>query len=83
MSDVETGIREVLQASARLSVSANSLELDDDLFDRGLTSLSTVDLMLSLESRFDVEFPDEALKRQTFRSISSLRDVLVKIGAAP
>lgn len=83
MSDVETGIREVLQASARLSVPANSLELDDDLFDRGLTSLSTVDLMLSLESRFDVEFPDEALKRQTFRSISSLRDVLVKIGAAP
>lgn len=83
MSDVETGIREVLQASARLSVPANSLELDDDLFDRGLTSLSTVDLMLSLESRFDVEFPDEALKRQTFRSISSLRDVLMKIGATP
>ncbi|MBS7811729.1 acyl carrier protein [Roseococcus pinisoli] len=82
MTEVETGIREVLQASARLSVPASSIGLDDDLFDRGLTSLSTVDLMLSLESKFNVEFPDEALKRQTFRSISSLRDVLVQIGAA-
>lgn len=80
MTDVETGIRGVLDASARLSVPAASLGVDDDLFDRGLTSLATVDLMLSLEERFGVEFPDEVLRRQTFRSIATLRDVLQQIG---
>lgn len=83
MSSVEDGIREVLGASTKLSTSAASLGVDDDLFERGLTSLSTVDLMLALETRFNVEFPDEALRRQTFRSISSLRDVLLQIGAIP
>ena len=45
---------------------------DADLYEAGLTSLSTVNLMLALEEHFDVEFSDRMLGRKTFSSISAL-----------
>ncbi|WP_426954415.1 acyl carrier protein [Muricoccus radiodurans] len=82
MSDIEATIREVLGTTATLSTPATALDVRDDLFDRGLTSLATVELMLALEGRLGVEFPDEALTRQTFRTIASLQDTLSRLGAA-
>ena len=82
MDAIETAVREVLGTRANLSTPAAALGLDDDLFDRGLTSLATVEVMLGLEDRLGVEFPDEALTRGTFRSVGALRDVLAKLGAA-
>ena len=82
MDQVEMAVREVLGNRAKLSAAAASLAPEEDLFDRGLTSLMTVDVMLALEERFDVEFPDAALNRATFRSVASLRDLLLSLGAA-
>lgn len=65
-------IREIVAAHARLRVDVSTLDDDADLYEAGLTSLSTVNLMLALEERFDVEFTDKMLKRRTFQSISSL-----------
>ena len=45
-----------------------------------MTSHATVDVMLALEGEFDVEFPDELLKRSVFGSIASIRNALVAIG---
>ena len=45
---------------------------DSDLYDAGLTSLITVNLLLAIEDHFDVEFPDELLSRKTFQSIDAL-----------
>jgi acyl carrier protein len=36
--------------------------------------------MLALEGAFDIEFPDELLKRSVFSSIDSIRDAVVGIG---
>ena len=75
-------VRDVLASRAKLPVAAGALGAEDDLFDRGLTSLMTVDVMLALEERFDLEFPDSALNRATFRSVAALRDLLLSLGAA-
>lgn len=65
-------IRALIAEHARLPVDVGALEEHSDLYQAGLTSLSTVNLMLALEEAFDVEFPDRMLGRKTFGSIRSL-----------
>ena len=65
-------IRQVLQDHARLPVPADSLALDADLYQAGMTSHASVNVMLALEDTFDVEFPDAMLKRGVFESISAI-----------
>jgi acyl carrier protein len=65
-------IRALVAQHARLPVDVATLSDDSDLYEAGLTSLSTVNLMLALEEHFDVEFLDRMLGRKTFGSIRSL-----------
>jgi acyl carrier protein len=77
-------IREIVAEHARLRVDVASLDDDADLYEAGLTSLSTVNLMLALEERFDVEFLDRMLRRRTFQSIGSLAEAIAELkGEAP
>ena len=69
---VSEQIRSLVAEHARLLVDIRTLGDDDDLYAAGLTSLSTVNLMLALEEHFDVEFLDRMLGRKTFGSIASL-----------
>jgi acyl carrier protein len=72
-------IRSILAGHARLRVDADKLSDDADLYEAGLTSLSTVNLMLALEEHFDVEFSDRMLGRKTFASIRSLADAITEL----
>jgi acyl carrier protein len=78
-------IRAVLCAHARLPVDALELDADADLYQAGMTSHASVNVMLALEDQFDVEFPDSMLKRSVFESISSiaaaLKDLQVRAAA--
>ena len=56
-----------------------NFETNGDLYAAGLTSLATVGLMLALEERFDVEFPETLLGRSTFRSVAAIADALAKL----
>jgi len=69
-------IREILKAHAKLSVDADGLAADTNLYESGLTSLTTVNIMLALEDEFDVEFSDDMLSRKTFQSIDSLQNAI-------
>lgn len=69
-------IRRVLAAHARLPVDVAQLGDDDDLYQAGMTSHASVNVMLALEDAFDFEFPDALLRKSTFASIGSLRRVL-------
>ena len=69
-------VRAILAAHGRLPVDVAQLADDSDLYDAGLTSLITVNLLLAIEDHFDVEFPDELLSRRTFQSIGSLADAV-------
>jgi acyl carrier protein len=75
-------IREVLAAHARLLVPVEQLDDDSDLYEAGLTSLSTVNLMLALEERFDIEFLDRMLGRKTFGSIHALDEAITELKGA-
>jgi len=72
-------IRDILTKHARLPQDVSQLSLTDDLYDNGLTSLSTVNIMLAIEDAFDIEFPDSKLNRKTFSSIESLLETITEL----
>lgn len=76
---MEEQIRAIIAAQGKLAVDPLTIGVDDDLFAAGMTSHASVNVMLALEDEFDVEFPDESLKRATFTSIRSMRDVIDKL----
>jgi acyl carrier protein len=75
-------IRAILAEHARLLVDVATLADDADLYQAGLTSLATVNLMLALEERFDVEFTDRMLGRKTFGTIAALDDAIASLKGA-
>ncbi|MBU6496539.1 MAG: acyl carrier protein [Acidobacteria bacterium] len=79
---MDDAIRRVLSDHGRLAVDAASLELEDDLYQKGLSSHASVNVMLGLEDAFDVEFPDELLTRSTFQSVAAIRRALEGLGAS-
>jgi acyl carrier protein len=73
------GIREILRAHGRLAGDVNGLADESDLYQAGLTSHASVNLMLALEDRFGVEFPERLLRRGAFASISAIRSALEEL----
>ena len=69
-------IRDVIRAEARLGVDVGMLPDDGDLYQAGMTSHASVNLMLALENEFDVEFPDHMLKRSVFESVAAIAAAL-------
>ena len=65
-------IRAILLKHGRLAVDAASLGDQSNLYEAGLTSHASVSLMLALEERFDVEFPERMLRRGAFASIAAI-----------
>ncbi len=54
-----------------------SVEPDDDLGASGLSSLDIVNLMLAVETEFDIKIPDREMTPANFRSITRI-DALVR-----
>jgi len=79
ISDITQRTRSILDEVGSLGVSIESLADDDDLYDAGLMSRASVQVMLALEDEFDIEFPDNMLNRHTFQSIASIRDGISSI----
>ncbi len=79
---IEQQIRAVLQAHGRLAKDALTLPAGDDLYEAGMTSHTSVDVMLGLEGTFDIEFPDHMLQRKVFSSISAIQAAVVELTAA-
>lgn len=75
----EEKLKELLTLHGKLSVDAGALSATDDLYAVGLTSLTTVNLMLAIEDEFDVEFEDSMLSRKTFQSVDALCDALEQL----
>lgn len=75
-NDLTQCIREVLFSFGQLSVELDALGDTDNLFNAGMTSHANVTVMLGLESRLGIQFPDHMLQRRTFESIASIRGAL-------
>jgi acyl carrier protein len=74
-------IRAILKEHARLPIDVAELDEGADLYQAGLTSHASVNVMLALEGKFDIEFPDRLLKRGAFQSIASIRSALEELTA--
>jgi acyl carrier protein len=74
-------IRSILKEHGRLSSDAGALAAETDLYQAGMTSHASVNVMLALEGEFDVEFPDHMLKRNVFNTIASISAALDELTA--
>ncbi|HET7787721.1 MAG TPA: acyl carrier protein [Myxococcales bacterium] len=79
--DLNDEIRQVVGDHANLAVSVATLTDEADLYSNGMTSHASVNLMLALEERFDIEFPDRMLRRRAFESIAAIRAAIEELTA--
>ncbi len=77
MSQAE--IRTILKTHGKLSTDAETLAADADLYQAGMTSHASVNVMLALEDHFDLEFPDHMLKRSVFESIQAIDAAILEL----
>jgi acyl carrier protein len=69
---MSTAVRDLLKKHAGLPVNVDELADGADLYAAGLSSFASVQLMLALEEKFDMEFPDSLLNRKSFQSIEAI-----------
>jgi acyl carrier protein len=69
-------IRDILAAHGSMEVDPRKVDDQADLYELGLTSLASVNVMLALEDAFDVEFPEEMVKKSTFASVRNIEQVV-------
>ena len=76
-------IRSILSEHGRFPTDVAGLGDEDDLFQAGMTSHASVNVMLALEDEFDFEFPESMLRKSTFESVSAISAALTSlVGAA-
>lgn len=76
---IDARICAILNQHGRMSADASTLKADDDLYQAGLTSHASVNVMLALEATFDIEFPDRLLTRSSFQSIAAIRSAVIEL----
>ena len=75
-------VRQIIREHGRLPADVDTLDDDADLYQAGMTSHASVNLMLALEAAFDIEFPDSMLKRSVFQSVRSISEAIESLGVA-
>lgn len=80
--DMDGAIRRVLAEFAKLPVDVASLGDDDDIFQAGMTSHASVNVMLALEEAFDIEFPEPMLRKSTFESVAAIRAAVGELSSS-
>jgi acyl carrier protein len=69
---MESVVREILRSRGDLSVPVEQLDRHSNLFDAGLSSFGTVEVMLALEEHLGTPLPERLLTRETFSTIAAL-----------
>jgi len=73
---MDEAIRAVLAEHGHLPIDVDKLRDEDDLYQVGMTSHASVNVMLALEDEFEVEFPETMLRKSTFESVAAIRSAL-------
>jgi len=79
MRNVSEQVRQIVAEHGRLAVDIETIEDDASLYEAGMTSHASVNVMLALEDAFDIEFPDEMLKRSVFESVAAIDAALTQL----
>jgi acyl carrier protein len=78
---VREAIRAIIRNHARLASNIDTVSDDADLYQAGMTSHASVNVMLALEGELDIEFPDRMLRRGVFESISAIQAAVEELTA--
>lgn len=76
---ITAALRRILGQHGRLSSDAATIAPTADLYLAGMSSHASVNVMLAIESEFDVEFPDHMLSRAVFSSIASMQSAVQRL----
>jgi acyl carrier protein len=74
-------IRKIVREHAKLASDIATLGDESDLYQAGMTSHASVNVMLALEGQFDIEFPDRMLQRRVFESVAAIRAAIEELTA--
>lgn len=82
MIELGEEVRNVVGEFGRLSVDVSTLSEDSSLYEAGMTSHASVNVMLGLENTFDIEFPDRMLRRNVFETMGAMQAAIQELTAA-
>jgi acyl carrier protein len=72
-------IRKIVKDQAGLGLELHQIEDSTDLYRAGMTSYSSVVLMIALENEFGFEFPDGLLNRDVFENVDSIATAIESV----
>ncbi len=81
MMELGEEVRNVVGEYGRLSVDVSTLTDNSSLYEAGMTSHASVNVMLGLENAFDIEFPDRMLRRSVFETLGAMQAAIEELTA--
>ena len=72
-------IRKIVKDHAGLGLNLDQIQDCTDLYRAGMTSYSSVILMIALENEFGLEFPDGLLNRDVFENVDSIATAIESV----
>lgn len=69
---MKQSIRKIIAETVELPDGVDRISDSGDLYDAGMTSFDSVQLMLALEDAFGIEFPARMLNRKLFSTIANI-----------
>jgi acyl carrier protein len=76
---VKERIRTIVSSQARLALPLSEIEDSMDLYQAGMTSYASVQLMMALEDAFGIEFPDKMLSREVFANVNAMAHAVEEV----
>ncbi len=83
MEHSEQRIIEIVSKRLKYLRPGQRLELDEPLKPLGLDSMASIDLLFDLEDTFEVTVGEADLTEANFLTARAMRDMVVRLGAAP
>lgn len=70
---------EILKHTGKIELPEGNPDPALDLFEQGLTSFNSVQVMLAIEERLGMHFPDDLIRRETFQTVPNLRAAIAQM----
>jgi acyl carrier protein len=75
---IDSKVFEMIKNNADLENSCEAISPDAQILSLGITSRSFIELVVALESEFNIEFEDENLDVRHFNTVNDLLDFVKK-----
>jgi acyl carrier protein len=77
---MSAAVRALLRETTNLAVPLDALGDEADLFEAGMSSIEAVTLVVALERTFSLQFDQDSMQIDTFRSIASIDAAVARAG---